>query len=68
MKIRYEPCVIGVDGQCTRWSHDHSDDDQPTDLEIVQSLVPKWPPNCYQHFAPARTVGRGRRGEVGSED
>ena len=25
--MTYEPCVIGSDGRCTRWSHDH---DTPT--------------------------------------
>jgi hypothetical protein len=24
MQVRYEPCVIDRDGNCTRWSHDHS--------------------------------------------
>src|SRR5690606_19547148 len=26
---RYEPCVVGADGECTRWSHDHTAASQP---------------------------------------
>lgn len=26
---RYEPCVLGADGECSRWSHDHTAASQP---------------------------------------
>lgn len=26
----YEPCVLGSDGNCTRWSHDHAADRETT--------------------------------------
>jgi hypothetical protein len=29
----YEPCVIGSDGRCTRWSHDHGE--AMTDLKCT---------------------------------
>lgn len=33
MNERYESCVTGVDGKCTRWSHNHDDDPEPVECE-----------------------------------
>lgn len=36
---RYEPCVLGSDGECTRWSHDHAAASQPVQVEVTNEMV-----------------------------
>jgi hypothetical protein len=40
MTAPYEPCVLGADGQCTRWSHDHPAENDADLVWLTESTPP----------------------------
>lgn len=55
--MTYEPCVLGADGQCSRWSHDH---DSPAEPEPERVTVQYDLPGTH----PVITVGISDRARV----
>jgi len=56
----YESCVVGADGRCTRWSHEHSDERYPKHPETCPWSVGEARCTCglSDEPTPANQVAR----------
>jgi hypothetical protein len=58
MSSAYEPCVIGADGRCTRWSHDHND--SPSELARARRIWVRHLEHCGYCITAALERGAER--------